>query len=227
MSLNFSQFEDIGKLPNLRQLSLVRLKRSGKAGLVLLENRKWQGGARRSAFQFLQKLTSLELGAHRQAPVTPEEYEGLSHLTDLQHINLQWRPFPSPTSGQIPYSILRKLSALTSLEVEELQHGISQLTSLESLSIPSGGPFHFTEDFSGLQGLTALAVGPNPARQGWNVLSYPVMVVRDLLSLRVFSSLQNLTLTGMMGFYVPAGGTEQAALWEGLATLTSVKHLEL
>ena len=122
MSLYFSQFEDIGKLPNLRHLSLVHLKCVEKADQVLLQ----EGSvARRSAFQFLQKLTSLELGAHRQAPVTIEEYEGISHLTDLQHITLQQRPFPVPITGYVPCSVLRKLSALTSLEVDqEIEHGI-------------------------------------------------------------------------------------------------------
>ena len=72
VSLSFSQFEDMGKLPNLRHLSLVYLQHVGKAKEPLLEG---ESGARRSAFQILQNLTSLELGAHRKAAVTAEEYE--------------------------------------------------------------------------------------------------------------------------------------------------------
>ena len=227
MSLHFSQFEDIGKLPNLRHVSLVHLKSVEKALQLLLQ---WECGYKKSAFQFLQKLTSLELGAHRHAPVNHKEYQGLSHLTDLQHLTLQRRPFPVPTSGYTPYSILKQLSALTSLEVDELGLGIYWMTRLQSLSILPGRhmelkSLEFASTFLSLQGLTALGIGPNPARQNRND---PVMVLRDLLSFRVFSSIQKLTLRGMVG--LPAGDhTPQTALWspwEGLATFTSVKHLE-
>lgn len=171
-----------------------------KADQLLLQ---WECGYRRSAFQFLQKVTSLELGAYRQAPVTSAEYQGLSYLTDLQHIILQRQPFPVPTSGHTPYSILRKLSALTSLEVDDVGLGIDHMTGLQSLSILPGGRMEFAPNYPSLQGLIALAVGSNSARQNKN---NPVMVIRDLMRFQVFSSLQ-LTLTGMMG--VPAGdGTE-------------------
>ena len=223
MSLYFSQFEDIGKLPNLRHISLVHLESVEKADQLLLQG---ESAARRSAFQFLQKPTFLELGAHRHAPVTSAEYQGLSHLTDLQHITLERQPFPALTSGHVPCSILMQLSALTSLEVDQLEHGVSRLTRLQSLSVLSSGRYQFTQDFSILQCLTALAVGPtwNPAQQN---LNDALMRLCDLESLKVLCSIQKLIMKGTMGWYVPAGGTQHGARWEELATFTSIKHLDV
>ena len=149
VSLYFSQFEDLGKLANLKQIALNQLKSAEKANQPLLDGTR---GERRSAFEFLVKLTSLELGGHKLAPFTPDEVQGISHLTNLQHITInQLQPM------QVPYTILANLSSLKSLEMGKLDTNISRL---QSLSFPPNGHFvPFPKSFSCLQGLTALAVG--------------------------------------------------------------------
>ena len=65
VSLYFSQFKDLGKLANLKHIALSQLKSAEKADQPLLEGTEASG---RSAFQFLVKLTSVELGGHTLAP---------------------------------------------------------------------------------------------------------------------------------------------------------------
>ena len=62
-----------------------------------------------------------------------------------------------------------------------------------------------------MQGLTALAVGPYHACAGNAVMNH-----HDLQSLTVFTSLQKLTLTGVMG--LPDNNMRLLLLWEVLAT---------
>ena len=209
VSLYFSQFENMGKLPNLRDMALLQLRSAEKADQPLLEGCR---GTRRSAFQFLHNLTSLELGGHRRAAVTLDEFQGVSQLTNLQHITVkQLQP------NNVPYSILVRLTSLTSLEVDQLELGISQLTRLQSLSFLA--PFApFPNCFSALQALTALKAGSN-------LEDYGAMSYKDLPSLQVFSNLQKLTLTGLVGTDYDIH--KKAKGWVVLTSITSLKHLEL
>ena len=101
----------------------------------------------------------------------------------------------------------------------------SRLQNLTILSILTSSPCQFTKDFSILQVLTALAVGPNKIEPGEKIDG--MMCLWDLQSLKVFCSIQKLVLKGKMGWYVPAGGAQHGAQWEELATFTSVKHLDV
>ena len=58
-------FKDLDKLANLKHIALSQLKSAEKADQPLLEVTEASG---RSAFQFLVKLTSVELGGHTLAP---------------------------------------------------------------------------------------------------------------------------------------------------------------
>ena len=84
VSLYFRQFEDIGKLAHLTHIALNQLKSAEKANQPLLEETKG-----RSAFALLQQITSLEIGGHKLAPVSPDEVAGISHLTNLQHVTIK------------------------------------------------------------------------------------------------------------------------------------------
>lgn len=215
VSLYFSQFEDMGKLPNLRHIALYQLRSAEEAEQPLLEGKP---GARRSAFQFLHKLTSLELGGHSQAAVTPDEVQGILHLTNLQHITFT-RDVP------VPYTILLELTSLTALEVEQLEPGTYGLTRLQRLSLLPHNHFApFSEALSSLQALTALAVGSVPR-------DYRGISCRDLAKLTVLSNLQKLTLTGLMGDLRDPGHAynlhRRAQVWMDLASFTTVRHLEL
>ena len=231
MSLHFALFEDIGNLPNLRHLALPEVKSVGDRKQALLEGHIG-AGARQSAFHFLDKLTSLELGGYYEwGPLTYNEFQGITHLTNLQHIimgDIHVDQDPNPCS------VLNKLSALTSIKMplnhtnSHFELGISHLTRLQSLS------FRFTDltvnsmRLSGLQALTALAFGPGEryyysARQG----------CQNLKSMEVSSSLQKLALIDMMGVgecYKDSDDEKRAILtmlWEEVASFTSVKHLDL
>lgn len=127
ISLYFSQFEEIGKLPNPRHISMHDLSSPEKSknwDEPLLQGERGVH-ARQSAFWFLQ--TSLELGATEAeyAAAGPcgtwsfsaHEVQHLTLCTKLQHLSL--------IGCQTTYSILSKLLFLTSLEVEWPQLGIS------------------------------------------------------------------------------------------------------
>ena len=235
MSLHFSHFEDIGKLPNLRHIAFLEVKSVEEGQQALLEGHRVAGppGARRSAFQFLDKVTSLELGGYRAwGPLTSQEFQGITHLTNLQQIILK---DVYVDHNPDPCSVLNKLSALTFIEMSlnhpnsQLELGISQLTRLQSLSFLFDDiTVHSPIRLSGLQALTALAFGPGeryyyPARQG----------CQDLKSVEVPSGLQKLALTDMMGVgdcYQDSDDEKRAILtklWEEVASFTSVKHLDL
>lgn len=207
----------MAKLPNLRHISVQQLSSAEKADQPLLEGKH---GARRSAFQFLHKLTSLELGSHSQAPVTPDELQGISHLTNLQHISINQGLHCVP----VPYNCLIKLTSLTSIEVDRFEPGLCELTRLKSLSfLPHNHFVPCSEAFSSLQALTALAVGSIPR-------DYRGIGYKDLPKFNVLSNLQKLTLTGLMGCFRDPDDRSvriNVKVWSQLASFTSVKHLEL
>ena len=232
VSLHFSQFEDIGNLPNLRHIALLGVKSAEEAaeaaGQPLLEGHRGTG-ERPSAFQFLCKLTSLELsGQDSWTPVTQDEFQGISHLTNLKQIAIK-----HVHHNFSPYSLLNKLSALTFLEINKLEHGISQLTRLQSLSLRSSYklvPFPVT--LSGLQALTSLAFTINQACSDGYTYSAE-QGIQDLKSVEVTSNLQKLILTDRIGvatFRMHSDAANRSVLtklWEEVAGFTSVKHLDV
>ena len=208
----------MGNLSRLRHIALHQLKSAEKADQPLLKGLR---GERQSAFEYLTRVTSLELGGHSFAPVTNEELQGISHLTNLQDLT-----FRQLQCSALTCSMLTGLSQLTSFEMSWLQADIRQLTRLQRLAIISDRCFYpFPKSFSSLSALTALAIS--------NTDSFGT---KDISSLTVFSNLQSLTLTGVYGKnYDDVGNifnndysiTRLAGVWASLVDFPTVKHLEL